>query len=77
MTLQTLGRPVLAAAPGRVPDARPDPVGRAVVWTAAITALGGLLLGYDTGVVSGTLLLLHDSFGISRPSTRDWSPASS
>jgi sugar porter (SP) family MFS transporter len=39
-----------------------EPVRRAVIWTAAIAALGGLLFGYDTGVVSGVLLFLHTSF---------------
>lgn len=36
---------------------------RAVVVAAAVTALGGLLFGYDTGVVSGALLFLQKDFG--------------
>ncbi len=41
---------------------RANSPGRAVVWLAAITALGGLLFGYDTGVVSGALLFLKNDF---------------
>ena len=44
-------------------DAGQDYSKRAVVWTSAVTALGGLLFGYDTGVVSGALLFLSRTFG--------------
>jgi sugar porter (SP) family MFS transporter len=38
-------------------------VRRHVTVSAAVTALGGLLFGYDTGVVSGALLFLKKDFG--------------
>jgi MFS family permease len=38
-------------------------VRRHVALSAAVTALGGLLFGYDTGVVSGALLFLKKDFG--------------
>lgn len=38
-------------------------VRRHVALSAAVAALGGLLFGYDTGVVSGALLFLKKDFG--------------
>jgi len=49
------------AGPGQPPGHAT--VRRHVLGTAAVTALGGLLFGYDTGVVSGALLFLKKDFG--------------
>jgi sugar porter (SP) family MFS transporter len=44
-------------------DATRSRIDRHVRGVAAVTALGGLLFGYDTGVVSGALLFLKTQFG--------------
>ena len=41
-------------------------VKRNVIITSAITALGGLLFGYDTGVISGALLYVQHDLGYSQ-----------
>jgi sugar porter (SP) family MFS transporter len=39
---------------------------RMVIATAAIAGLGGLLFGYDTGVIASALLFIEPAFGLSR-----------
>ena len=45
------------------PSAPRGNIRRNVALSSAITALGGLLFGYDTGVVSGALLFIKNDFG--------------
>jgi sugar porter (SP) family MFS transporter len=45
------------------PSAPKGNIRRHVALSSAITALGGLLFGYDTGVVSGALLFIKGDFG--------------
>jgi hypothetical protein len=53
MTIQVLPQSVMTPGIAPAPDASREPVGRAVVWTGTIAALGGVLFGHDNGVVSG------------------------
>jgi sugar porter (SP) family MFS transporter len=53
----------MATSVGRVPLSDDVRRSRRVIAGAAVTALGGLLFGYDTGVVSGALLFLKKDFG--------------
>ena len=66
MSTATLSRP----GPGHRPQGTAHR--RNVIGAAAITALGGLLFGYDTGVVSGALLFLKKDFGGLARSSRSW-----
>ena len=51
------------ASPGTMPGAGSSPA--SLYWIAGIAALGGLLFGYDTGVISGALLFIRTEFNLS------------
>ena len=55
------------------PAIDPRQVGRNVVLTAAIAGLGGLLFGYDTGVIAGALLFIKPDFDLGSFESRAWS----
>ncbi|GAA2435104.1 sugar porter family MFS transporter [Streptomyces macrosporus] len=54
---------VPAATPGDAGAGRSHPL--LVYAVAAVSALGGLLFGYDTGIISGALLYLREDFDLS------------
>src|SRR5262249_25692641 len=58
------GRCTFLPAMGTASDASAQRARRNVVLTAAIAGLGGLLFGYDTGIIAGALLFIKTDFNL-------------
>jgi len=59
-------------APAAQGGSEPQPATRAVWLSAAISALGGLLFGYDWVVIGGAKPFYEASFGLTDPSQQAW-----
>jgi sugar porter (SP) family MFS transporter len=46
-------------------ETKPSRARRNVMFTAAVAALGGLLFGYDTGIIASALLFIREDFALS------------
>lgn len=42
----------------------PQPISRFVIILSVFASIGGLLFGYDTGVISGAILFIRDDFNL-------------
>jgi sugar porter (SP) family MFS transporter len=71
MDTEVKSRAIVAAKAGAPAASSGTEINRFVYVAVAIAALGGLLFGYDTGVISGAILFVKDEFSLS-PGMEEW-----